>query len=42
MTMRRIKQALTLEVTVRTLGLIPKPLEVEEANLGATPNALER
>ena len=42
MTMRRIKKALTLEVKIRTLGLNPKPLVVEEANLGAIPNALER
>tara|TARA_Y100001963_G_scaffold134384_1_gene194995 strand:- start:288 stop:416 length:129 start_codon:yes stop_codon:yes gene_type:complete len=42
MTMRRIGKAPTLEVMVRTLGLIPKPLEAEEANLGAIPNALER
>ena len=42
MTMRRINKALTLEVATRTLGLNPKPLVAEAANLGATPNALER
>ena len=32
----------TLVDRVRSLGLIPWPLVVEEANLGATQNALEK
>ena len=42
MTIRRIRKALTLEVATGTLGLNPKPLVAEGANLGAIPNALER
>ena len=40
--MKRKRTALTLVDAARTLGLIPNPLVGEEANLGATPNALEK
>ena len=42
LTMRRKRKALTLVDAARTLGLIPNPLMGKDANLGATPNALEK